>query len=99
MDLCKVGHCFGGTCSFAESDGSYAFDPFDGNALIGLDDYGNYRKFVPIQEVIDTLQKEIKEANERGEHPYRRFIIALDLLKSLQENFSHEELGCLFYGH
>lgn len=101
LDLSKAG-TFPGICKFEESDGNYAYDPFDGNKILGLDGYGSYRKFVPLQEVIDLLNSYIKNAKDKGEKPYRRFTIALTLLKSIKSSFKNSdthEIGCLFYGH
>jgi hypothetical protein len=53
LDLSKAG-TFPGICKFEESDGNYAYDPFDGNKILGLDGYGSYRKFVPIQEAASS---------------------------------------------
>ena len=101
IDLSKAG-TMPGICEFEESDGHYAYDPFDGNKILGLDGYGFYRKFVPLQEVIDLLNSYIKGAKDKGEKPYRRFIAALALLKGIKASFKNDsshEVGCLFYGH
>jgi hypothetical protein len=95
MDLCKVGD-MPGICDFEKSDGCYAYNPFNGNELIGLDPYGSYRSFVPVKEVIAIMEKSNKE------EPYRRITAALALLKALKKGFpdnEHSQLGCLFYGH
>jgi hypothetical protein len=52
--------------------------------------------------VIKTIDTEITQALDKSEEPYRRFVIALNLLKSIREHFHDYELsqvGCLFYGH
>lgn len=101
LDLSKAGS-WPGICKFEDSDGHYAYDPFDGNKIIGLDNYGSYRKFVPLQEVIDILNTHIKEAKAKGHVPYRRFVAALGLLKGVKASFiksENHEVGCLFYGH
>lgn len=102
--MVELGKCGAGPgiCKFEDSDGHYAYDPFDGNSIIGLDGYGDYRKFVPIQEIIDIFQHEIKEAKTKGEVPYRRHVIALSTLKSAKASFQTNEIheiGCLFYAH
>ena len=100
LDLCKCGdvavECES-ICGFEESDGSHAFNPFDGDALIGLDCYGSYRKFVPIDDVIKALEKELSKGQ-----PYRRFTAAFALLQDIKEGFHDTDttkVGCLFYGH
>lgn len=92
LDLCKADQW--PVCSFEESDGCYIFDS-DGNSLVGMDPYGSYRSFVPIDEVIKRLQEEIKKDS------YRRFRVALAMLVSIRANFSDDlsNIGCLFYGH
>lgn len=92
LDLGKAGS-WPGICKFEDSDGHYAYDPFDGNKILGLDGYGSYRKFVPLQEIIDLLN---------SYKPYQRFVAALGLLKGIKSSFKNSdshEVGCLFYGH
>jgi hypothetical protein len=101
IDLRKAG-TLPGICKFEESDGHYAYDPFDGNKILGLDGYGDYRKFIPLQEVIDIFNTHIKEAKDKGQVPYRRFVAALALLKGIKSSFKNSdthEIECLFYGH
>ncbi|MCX5884303.1 MAG: hypothetical protein NT096_00060 [Proteobacteria bacterium] len=101
VELSKGG-TFPGICKFEDSNGDYVYDPFDGNKILGLDGYGDYRKFVPIQEVINILQEHIKEAKAIDQKPYRRYVAALGLLKGIKLSFYNgptHEIGCLFYGH
>lgn len=77
-----------------EKTDTYVYEPTDGNELIGEDRYGSFRRFVPIEEVIKALEEEVKD-----EEPYRRFVSALALLRSIKQEFTHEVLGCLFYGY
>jgi hypothetical protein len=62
------------------------------DGIIGLDFYGSYRQFVPIDSVIADLEKGVRDG-------YRRFVIALTLLKSVCKQFKGENIGCLFFGH
>lgn len=98
VDLCKISLPHTGICKFEESDGSYMFDPNDGNKLIGLDLYFMYRSFVPLDVVIADFTDELTK-NTKGMVPYRRSVIAYELLKSVQNTFRGSTVGCLFYGH
>lgn len=100
LELCKCGLENSGICKFEESDGHYAYLPFNGNDLIGIDCYGSYRKFVPIQYVIDEMADNIREIKSKGETPYRRYVSALAHLKSVKRSFTKmDNMGCLCYGH
>jgi hypothetical protein len=101
VEFCKIGS-MPGICKFEESDGCYVYDPFDGNKILGLDGYGDYRKFVPIQEVIDTIKENIEYVKDKGHEPYHRFVEALPFLKQIKKSHSKwhpNDIGCLFYGH
>lgn len=92
IELSKCGMLdINSVCSFENSDGNYMYSD-NGNDLIGLDLYGSYRRFIPIEEVIDAL----KESNKK--ESYRRFDIALAMLKSVKKTFS-DNIGCVFFGH
>jgi hypothetical protein len=94
IDLCNCADKFKNMsiCKFEESDGCFIYSPDDGNKLVGLDNYGDYRRFVPI----DNVLKELKD----NEKDYQRFTIAIALLESIKKTFSErEDVGCLFYGH
>lgn len=93
IELCNAGDLsLHSICKFADSDGSSIYSA-DGNNLIGLDDYSDYRKFIPITDVIEAMEKYNKTEG------YRRFHIALATLKTVAVTFPHEEVGCLCYGH
>jgi len=98
LELCCIGN---GYLSKVVQENMVTFDKgdtqlydMDGNRSIGEDHYGSYRRFVKIDTVIDALEHEC--ANEKNK--YRRFIVALNLLKSIKDNFE-SDVGCLFYGH
>lgn len=102
FDFCKApGLKHTGICKFEESDGlgCSIYDPMDGNKYIGLDRYGSYRKFVPIEVVIQDLKEVIEEEIKKGYEPYRRYLVGLDLLNSIRQNFRGDGIGCLFYGY
>ena len=61
------------------------------------DQYGEKLKAVPLDEVISLLKEEIKSD---GSNPYRRFVLALALLKSVKQGWSSSDrMTVLFYGH
>lgn len=78
-------------CKFEESDGDYMYDT-NGNDLIGLDAYGDYRRFVPIDKMIELIEK------CNSEDCYRRYEIALAFLRSVKTHFT-SDVGCVIYGH
>jgi hypothetical protein len=91
VDLCKCDLSNTGIWKFEEGD-VYCFDN-DGNSLIGLDSYGDYRKLVSIDSVLD----EMKKLNEKEN--YRRFTIAISMLENVKALFPNENVGCIFFGH
>lgn len=104
LDLCNCGDTqMPGICkTYQDTDGSYVYEPFDGNKLIGPDSYGDFRSFIPIDQVITILDNSLNESRLKGEIPLRRFAIALTLLNQIRLHFpnnSTQEIGCLFYGH
>ena len=84
-----------GICTFEKSDGAAMFNPCNGNEFIGIDPYGDYRSFVPI----DTVIKELKEKTADKDYKYRRYTIALAMLKEVKKTFKGSKVGCLFVGH
>lgn len=105
LDLAKTGISLPGLSPFKDSDGSFAYSPFNGNEVLGSDPYGDYRSFIPIDQVIDLIKEAIqKEAKKNpNQTPYRRFTIALSLLEAIKKDYlPHEgitQIGCLFWGH
>ena len=100
LELCKCGLENSGICKFEESDGHYAYVPFNGNDLLGLDCYGSYRKVIPIKYVIDEMSDNIREIKAKGEIPYRRYVAALAHLKAVKKTFMPlDKIGCMCYGH
>ena len=65
----------------------------DGNTKITEDRYGDPLKEVPIQDVVEMIEKVI----ETGDY-YRRYKPCLDLLKGFNIK-NWENLGVLHYGH
>jgi hypothetical protein len=94
LDLCCCQLPFAPVVPFEKSDGCYMYEN-DGDTLVGLDECGDYRSFISL----DTVLKGIRKANESS--PYRRFDIAIALLKSVKKGFKSniDNIGCLFYGH
>ena len=95
LDLCSTDLNNTGICEFKDSDGCTMFNPCNGNEFIGIDPYGYYRSFVPIDNVI----KELKEKTADKTNSYRRYDIALAMLKAIKKTFKGSEVGCLFFGH
>lgn len=93
VDLCKPTYLnISSICKFEDSDGTYMYG-LNGGTLIGLDSYGDYRRFVPLDKCI----KAMKESNE--DNPYRRYDIALAMMKAVKKGFKGDDIGCVFYGH
>ena len=94
IDMRKMGLSLGSICKFEESD-VHCYRPDNGNAYLGLDGYGDYRKFVPLTTAIELMQEESKKDN------YRRYKIALALMKSIKSAFKPnlENIGVLEYGY
>jgi hypothetical protein len=102
IDLCDTGECYcyiDSICKFEDSDGSIVYDPFNVNKMIGLDHYNDYRNFVPIKVVLKMLNKAVRKSKAKGEAPYRRFLVAIAMLRSIKKTFTNDKIGCLFYGH
>jgi hypothetical protein len=82
-----------GICSFKEADGHTCsvYTPFDGNKLVGLDSYGDYRKILTLSDTITRLE---------DIHPcYYAVTDALTYLRRLQKTFKDDSIACMFYGH
>lgn len=95
IEFSKMGS-WPGICSFEDSDGTYVYDPFDGDKIIGLDPYGDYRKFVPIKEILNY----VREIKSKLKEPNYLIASAEALLSSFAlVNNGYDEFGCLFYGH
>jgi len=58
------------------------------------DNYDDFFGVISIDDMIEALEKDI--ASEKV--PYRRFVIALDMLQSVKKNFQ-EKVKILTYGH
>ena len=89
-----------GVTTFEDSEGASLFDPLNGNSLVGLDLYGNYRNFVPIRTALNTINEHLYQlrAESSTDETYRRLIHAGTFLNSLiLQTDPNEELGCLFY--
>ena len=63
-----------------------------------LDNHGNGLRPVPIKEVISLLETEIDTDLDKGETPYRRFLVALEMLRQFKRGWG-DELVVLFYAH
>jgi len=100
IELGKTSVTNSGICSFNQSE-SYAFLPLNGNDLIGLDSYGKYREFVPINDVIEEFAAALKNVKKRGLDPCPRWISTLAFLKAVKkENDPYtDSIGCMCYGH
>jgi hypothetical protein len=99
LDLGTI-HIIQGVTTFEDSDGSSLFDPLNGNSLVGLDLYGNYRSFVPIKTALSTINNQLclLRVGSSTDETYRRLIHAGTYLNSLiLQTDPGEELGCLFY--
>lgn len=83
-----------GIRTFIEADGQTCsvYDPFDGNKLVGLDSYGDYRKILTLEETIELL-------SSLGMDEFYAVRTALDYLRYLAETFKDDSIGCMFYGH
>jgi len=95
FELGKIGETDSlGICKFEEADGKTCsvYTPSDGNKLLGIDPYGDYRKVVPLDKVIAMLEKMVDKYSYVVES-------ALVSLKVLQSNDIKQSLACIFYGH
>ena len=63
-----------------------------------IDNHGNGLRPVPIKEVIALLESEIELDDEKDELPYRRFEVALAMLRQFKRHW-HKEIAVLFYGN
>lgn len=102
IDVCEkiafIDLCNAYTPAFSEL-GSYkssygAFYGGDGDSLICKDGYGSYMNLIPAKKVLEALEKDYIQAK------YRRYNMAISLLKSALASFSEsEELFVLLFGH
>ena len=102
VDLCKIGGGPLSTLNVTDQNrdkGKAYFYADDGNTHITRDLYDAPLRVRSLREVIQALEGEKKISEERGETFYRRFDIALALLKRTEETFFHEAMGVLFFGH
>lgn len=65
----------------------------DGNTEIVEDCYGKQLKAIPLDEVLAALEA------DNGSTRYRRFAIAVDLLRSLKQHAGDESLSAFLYGY
>lgn len=70
---------------------------------IRCDSYGTVLRAVPIDMVIEAISKEMKLSKEKGESPYRRYIMALPLLKTIRSTFKSTKrkltIFCILFGY
>ena len=64
----------------------------DGNTEITVDRYGKRLKAIPFDIVLKALE------TDQGNDSYRRFKVAVDLLRSIKEH-AGEQLSVVLYGH
>jgi len=102
IDLCKVGDGPMSTLNAKREDtdnGKVYFYADDGNTQIKKDLYDAPLRLRTLREVIKALEEESKISEEKGETFYRRFDIALAMLKRIEKTFTGERVGVLFFGH
>ena len=63
------------------------------------DCYGDNLLRATVDEMIEALERDIAEDILKGEKPYRRFTIALGVLKEAIDGFDKKRLTCILYGH
>lgn len=102
VDLCKIGDGPMSTLNAKDQNrdkGKSYFYADDGNTHITKDLYDAPLRVRSPREVIQALEGEKRISEERGETFYRRFDVALAMLKRIEETFIHEAVGVLFFGH
>jgi hypothetical protein len=95
FELCKPG--YDSEISKLCGDPNVGYEPVffyctDGNTAITVDCYGKRLKAIPIDDALKALE------TDQGNDGYRRFKIAVDLLKSIKEH-AGEQLSVILYGH
>jgi hypothetical protein len=70
---------------------------------IRTDSYGDVLRAVPVEMVIEAIKKTMQIAKAAGEKPYRRYLMALPLLKTIKRTFGHtkrnQRIFCILYGY
>jgi hypothetical protein len=80
-----------------KSEGYYWYAD-NGNTKVRKDCYGEFPTPVPLKDVLEALEEDVRNDTER----YRRFRWALALIRSLWETESEhksDSIKVLFYGH
>jgi hypothetical protein len=105
VDLCKMGHQTNAeilrSWVAGEQGGNKLafFYGTDGETKIDEDDCGEPLVVIDPQEFLDALLKDIEAAEDKGEHPYRRFVMAASLLENTIPYFPKKTLKILTFGH
>lgn len=105
VDLCKVGYgdeiAKLNILSAEDTELKFGFFADNEDKLIREDKYGEPLRCRSLSKVIDALkkEKELAKTSKTG-ILYRRYAIALSLLRSIEESFvEHKEIVVLMYGH
>ena len=94
LDLCKVG--MGELVIENDPDAINCFIwASDGNTQLTEDDHGDPIRAIPLKAAILKLKRLVKVAD-----PYRRYVIALAMLKAIDDTFiEDEDVYVAFYGY
>jgi hypothetical protein len=65
---------------------------------ITTDCYGDYLGVIGYADFVAALEKDIAAARDAGDEPYRRFVWAYDLLRSIRATFT-QDIKIITYGH
>jgi len=102
VDLCKTGY---DSFTYQLIQRQMTDEPFvymfadDGDTQLSLDQYGSPFGVIKISDMIAALERDMKVDEDVGLVPYRRFVIARDLLESVAKTFDTTITYVVTYGH
>ncbi len=63
------------------------------------DSYGSTLRAVPIERVIEAMSEDMAFTKLSGEPPYRRYEMALPLLKTVKKRWKGNKIYCILFGY